>query len=367
MTSRERILAALDRRQPDRVPMWDTQFWPETIDRWRNEGLPAGVAPVGYFGLDSVACINDLFDPSLQVREQTLEQTGAYRIGIDRYGKTVKEWLHSYNPPSILAPGIRDREDWRRVRGALLAADEKFNNPSAEREYARARSADEFLAITPAEPVWFVIQLTMGYEHGLKTMARDAELVGDMVAAYTDYLLAMLALTFQRGYRFDALWFWSDLCYRGGLLFSPRAARKLAAPHWRRLGDFAHQHGMRFLFHCDGNVQDLLPLLIDAGCDAVHPLEARAGNDVRDYKRLYGDRMSFIGNINADVIATNDRERIEREVAEKIPIAAEGGGYIYHIDHSVPPTVSLESYRWLLECVRKYGGAPSDGLASPAP
>jgi uroporphyrinogen decarboxylase len=188
-------------------------------------------------------------------------------------------------------------------------------------------------------------------------VARDPALVAEMVAEYTDYLLAMLAMTFERGHAFDAMWFWSDLCYRGGLLFSPRAARDLVLPHWKRLGDFAHRHGMRLVFHCDGNVADLLPLLIEAGCDAIHPLEARAGNDVREYKRLYGDRMCLIGNIDADVIATNDRQRIEREVAGKVPVAAAGGGYIYHIDHSVPPTVSLESYRWLLECVRRYGAA----------
>jgi uroporphyrinogen-III decarboxylase len=357
MTSRERILAALNRRQPDRVPMWETQFWPETIERWQDEGFPAGVDPVRHFGLDTLTCVNALFDPSLQLEPRTIEQTAEYRIGVDGYGKTIKEWLHSYNPPSILAPGVRDREDWCRVRSALTASEAKFNNAAAEREYARARQAGEFLAITPAEPMWFVIHLTMGYEHGLKMVARDPALVAEMVAEYTDYLLAMLAMTFERGHAFDAMWFWSDLCYRGGLLFSPRAARDLVLPHWKRLGDFAHRHGMRFVFHCDGNVADLLPLLIEAGCDAIHPLEARAGNDVREYKRLYGDRMCLIGNIDADVIATNDRQRIEREVAGKVPVAAAGGGYIYHIDHSVPPTVSLESYRWLLECVRRYGAA----------
>jgi uroporphyrinogen-III decarboxylase len=355
MIARERILTALDRRPPDRLAMWETTIWPETLQRWHAEGLPAEADLNEHFGLDPLACVNDLFDPSFGLPEQPREKTEGYRIYVDRYGKTVKEWLAGSNPPSILEPAIRSPNDWERVKPALTPTDTKFNNPVAEAQYQAARSAGHFTAITPAEPMWFVIYLTMGYEHGLRALARAPDLVADMVATYTDYLLAMLDLTHARGYRFDALWFWSDLCYRGGLLFSPQMARRLVLPHWQRLGQYARAHGMHFMFHCDGNVAQLIPLLLEAGVDAIHPLEARAGNDVRDYKRQFGDRLCLIGNIDADIVATNDRVQIEREVAAKVPVAAAGGGYIYNIDHSVPPTVSLDSYRYLLDCVRRYG------------
>lgn len=355
MTSRERILAALHQQPSDRLPMCETQYWPQTLERWKLEGMPAGVDPIRFFGLDPIACINDLFDPSFQLLERTLEETDDYRIDTDRYGKTVKSWKHSDNPPSILEPAIRDWEDWRRVKPALSPAPEKFNNPAAENQYRAARDAGQLIAITPAEPMWFVVYLTMGFEHGLRAIAKQSDLVADMIATYTDYILAMLDRTHERGQRFDALWFWSDLCYRNGMLFSPAAARRLVLPHWKRIGAWCREHDLRFMFHCDGDVHQLILLLIEAGCDAIHPLEARAGNDVREYKRQFGDRMCLVGNINADVIATNDRALIEREVAEKIPAAAAGGGYIYHIDHSVPPTISLASYRYMLDCVRRYG------------
>lgn len=354
MTSRERILAALHRRQPDRLPMCETQYWPQTLERWRLEGMPEGADPVRYFELDSVACINDLFDPSFQLPERTIDETDDYRIDLDRYGKTVKSWKHSDNPPSILEPAIRDWNDWLRFKPNLAAANSKFNNPSAEAQYLAARDAGEMIAITPAEPMWFVVYLTMGFEYGLRAIAKQADLVADMLATYTDYILAMLDLADVRGQHFDALWFWSDLCYRNGMLFSPATARKFVLPHWRRIGSWCRAHGLRFMFHCDGDVHQLIPLLIEAGCDAIHPLEARAGNDVRQYKQSFGDRICLIGNINADVIATNDRAMIEREIADKVPIAAAGGGYIYHIDHSVPPTISLDSYQFMLDCVRQY-------------
>ncbi len=369
MNSRQRILAALDRRQPDRLPMWETTIWPETLERWHAEGLPPGTDLNAYFGLDPLACINDLFDPSFGLPERTLETTDEYRVYVDRYAKTVKEWLRGSNPPSILEPAIRSPAAWQRVKERLTADDAKFNNPAAEAAYHAAQAAGHFLAITPAEPMWFVIYLTLGYEAGLLALARDPALVADMLATYTDYLIAMLERSHARGYRFDALWFWSDLCYHNGLLFSPQTARRLALPHWQRLGQYAHAHGMRLMFHCDGNVRQLIPLLMEAGLDAIHPLEARAGNDVCDYKRHFGERLCLIGNINADVVATNDPAQIEHEVATKVPLAAAGGGYIYNIDHSVPPTVSLASYRHLLECVRRYGApatAACDRGAPPA-
>jgi uroporphyrinogen decarboxylase len=355
MDSRQRILAALARRPPDRLPLWETTIWPETLGRWRAEGLPRDVDFNEYFGLDPLTCVNDLFDPSFGLPERTLEATDEYRVYVDRYGKTVKEWLRGSSPPSILEPAIRSPAEWQGIKPRLTADEGKFDNPAAEAAYQAARAAGHFIAITPAEPVWFVIYLTLGYEAGLLALARNPALVADMLATYTDYLIAMLDCTHARGYRFDALWFWSDLCYRNGLLFSPQTARRLVLPHWQRLGQYAHAHGMRLMFHCDGNVGQLIPLLLEAGLDAIHPLEARAGNDVGDYKRRFGDRLCLIGNINADVVATNDPAQIKREVATKVPVAAAGGGYIYNIDHSVPPTVSLESYRYLLECVRQYG------------
>jgi uroporphyrinogen decarboxylase len=356
MTPRECILAALSRKQPDRLPMWETTIWPETLERWHAEGLPADVDLNAYFGLDPLVCVNDLFEPSFGLPVQVREESADFRVLVDNYGKTVKEWKEGTHTPAILAPAIRSAADWERLKPLLAPGAAKFNNPAAEAQYHAARARGDFIAITPAEPVWFVIYLTMGYEAGLMAMARQRDLVADMIATYTDYLITMLDQAHARGMHFDALWFWSDLCYKDGLLFSPAQARKLALPHWQRLGAYARDHGMKFIFHCDGYVGQLIPILLEAGLDAWHPLEARAGNDVREYKRLYGDRLCLIGNINADIVATNDFDQIEAEVAAKIPVATAGGGYIYNIDHSVPPTVSLAAYKHLLACVRKYGG-----------
>lgn len=338
--------------------MIDLTYWPSTLARWRAEGLPndSQLDLAEYFGLDRLTCVNDLFNPSFELPEEVLEEADSYRVIRDRYGKVVREPRGDDATPATLEPAVRTSADWQRLSARLTIDDARFDNPPAEALYAAATARGDYRAITPAEPLWFVLEHAMGFDHALRAIRRQHELVAEMIAAYTDYLLAMLRRTLERGFRFDGLWFWSDLCYRNGLLMSPRDLRKLALPHWRRLGEFARDHDMHYIWHCDGDVQPLIPLLLEAGVQAIHPLEARAGNDVRTLKPEFGDQLCLIGNINADVVATNDRDQIEDEVAAKVPTAARGGGYIYHIDHSVPPTVSLGAYRHLLECVRRYGG-----------
>ena len=103
-----------------------------------------------------------------------------------------------------------------------------------------------------------------------------------------------------------------------------------------------------------GDVRELIPLYIEAGFDAIQPLEARAGNDVRQLKRQYGRQGVFIGNISTDAMSLSPKA-IREEVEGKLPVAKEGKGYVFHSDHSIPPSVSLENYCYTLELVERYG------------
>lgn len=70
--------------------------------------------------------------------------------------------------------------------------------------------------------------------------------------------------------------------------------------------------------------------------------------DVCELKREVGDRLAIVGNIDARKMADPDPRVIEEEIRTKFTIAKQGGGYIYHSDHSVPPTVSFAQYRQVM-------------------
>ena len=104
-----------------------------------------------------------------------------------------------------------------------------------------------------------------------------------------------------------------------------------------------------------GRVSELIPGLLEAGLDCLQPVEVKAGMDLVELKKQYGDSLAFMGGIDVRCMADPDPTAIEQEIATKIPAAKKGGGYIYHSDHSVPDNVSFEQYQRTIELVHQYG------------
>jgi len=73
MTSRERFRTTLSRREPDRIPMCEICFWPETVQRWRSEGLPEDQEPGPFLGLETISMVGGDFSLRLpgEFREGT--------------------------------------------------------------------------------------------------------------------------------------------------------------------------------------------------------------------------------------------------------------------------------------------------------
>lgn len=350
MTGRERILLALSRRQADRIPKLELCFWAETVERWRQEGLPAGVEPADYFGLDGITIFS--YDGSLGLPEKTLSETGTERVFTDSNGVTYKELKGQTNTECPQDYLIKSQDDWEEHRSLLTPTLDRLK-PEEQAKYDAAKAKDEFTVLSPIDPCWYALRL-MGEEEFLMNTVLEPEYTERVISDYLDFNLAMLEQMISSGYQMDAVWFFSDLCYKNGMLFSPDFYRKRLMPYHKRMFDCCHANNLKVIYHCDGKVDRLLPLLVESGIDCIQPMEARAGNDVREYKKLYGDRIAFMGNISADVMGTT-RDAIETEMRDKILTAKQGGGYVYHSDHSIPPSVSFENYCAVMEMVDKYG------------
>ncbi len=351
MTSRERLDTALRRREPDRLPRCEQSYWPETLERWRQEGMPADASPRELFDLD--AFLNFGLDHSLRLQEETIEETTDWYLKRDADGVVSKHWTTNYGPPCEVDFLIKTRADWERVRERLQPEPDRIHE-SIPQAIAQAQGAGEFCTVSPGEPVWWTLR-TLGLENAMLTLAMDPDFFADMLQAQAALALDLMRQLLATGARPDGILFSSDLCYRNGMLFSPATYRALMIDLHREYARLCHEHGMLLILHCDGDVREFIPLLIEAGFDCIEPLEARAGNDVRELKPLYGDRISFFGNISMDVLATGDRGLIREEVVSKIAAAKPGGGYIHQSDHSVPPTVSYEAYCYWMDLAREHG------------
>ncbi|MBS7634817.1 hypothetical protein KEJ34_04900 [Candidatus Bathyarchaeota archaeon] len=97
-------------------------------------------------------------------------------------------------------------------------------------------------------------------------------------------------------------------------------------PELRRATENFHKRGVPVLLHCDGNINLLMNGIIEAGIDAVQPLEPTAGMKLRDVKAKYGEEICLIRNIDvAYTLTSGTAGQVIREVKKAINEAAYGG------------------------------------------
>jgi len=349
----------LSLEEADRVGLIDFP-WPETVDRWRGEGLPRTVSLHKYFGFDIYhfgVDVSPKYD-SITLAEE--EEWVAYR---DSYGVVVKAWRGRSGTPMPLEPAVRTLDDFRDFIEPLLDPELPFRISSprypfkADLERAVSNLQKDFFVVAsilgPFEYVRHIVG--EGVDRILRLFYRDPRML--------EYIFDRVGLFLSKISRameeigVDGVWVWDDLAYKGGPFISPDYYRRFVMPQHRRIVDAFRKAGKPAILHTDGNVKPLIPALIEAGFTALQPLEAKAGMDVRELKEEYGDKLAFIGNIDARVLSSS-REAIRVEVSSKLPVAAAGGGYIAGSDHSVPPDVPLENYRYFVELVKKLGTYP---------
>jgi uroporphyrinogen decarboxylase len=144
------------------------------------------------------------------------------------------------------------------------------------------------------------------------------------------------------------------------LIISPDMFRTYFKPALRRLVETVKEFrsDLKVMFHSDGAIADLIPELIDAGVDAVHPLEPIPANDLNQIKREHGDRISFIGSIDIVRAMPGSVDDVDAEVRRRIAQLGPGGGYLLapanHLQADVPP----ENVVALFEAARRHGTYP---------
>jgi len=349
MTSQERISLILSGKVPDRVPFQDS-YWGTTLQRWRREGLPENVSPDKYFGCELARLGGDY---SLQLPGEVIEETERYRIYKDSNGATRRDLRTTDGwTPQWLDFSIKDRNDWQRLKKHAGYNDSRLSNNMGD-AYNSIRASQKFITYS-VHGCFHSTWSKIGMENLLIWMLEDPELIIDMFAAHTQLAVDLYDGIKERGVQFDGAWVSDDLGYVVAPLISPALYHELAMPYHKKLCDHFAKDGLRTILHSDGNVQPLIPHFLEAGFGALHPLEAKAGLDVRELKPLYGDQLVFFGNIDVRKLA-GSREEIEEEIRAKLTAAKPGGGYIYHSDHSVPSNVSFDNYCFAVEMVKKYG------------
>jgi uroporphyrinogen decarboxylase len=186
-------------------------------------------------------------------------------------------------------------------------------------------------------------------------MLEDPEWIHDMFDSIVEMLILNYEYVFEKAGLPDGIWIAADMGFRDHPFVSLDTYRECVLPHHKRYISFFKSHGLPVLMHSCGFIEPLVPGMIEAGIDMLQAMEVKAGVDLRRLKPLYGDKIGFCGNVDIRTWETNDRAKVEEEIRAKVLCGKEGGGYIFHSDHSVPESVRLDTYRFALECALKYG------------
>jgi len=354
MNSSERIKKVLKGEIPDRVPICEICFWGKTIERWKKEGLPEDVDIYDFFEMDRITFL--YYKYGFYLERKTLEETEEYLIYRDEYGNILKDWKPespNFGVPFYISHPLKNKYDWEKMKERLNPGEERIPDNFFE-YYKSSRKKGDFIVLTIEEPAWFVLQDTFGFENGLPLLIEEKDFVLEIMEKVTEFNLRMCQLILDKGIKPDALWMFSDLCYKNGMFFSPKIFKEIVQPFHKEIKNFCKKNDLFLIFHCDGYIKEFIPLLIEEGIDAIQPIEARCGNDVREYKKLFGDKITLFGNISSDILSLK-KEDIKKEIEGKIKVAKEKGRYIFHSDHSVPSTVSFENYKYAIEIVKEIG------------
>jgi uroporphyrinogen-III decarboxylase len=103
-----------------------------------------------------------------------------------------------------------------------------------------------------------------------------------------------------------------------------------------------------FMQDSDGDMNGVLDAFLDAGLNAMHPMEPAAGMDIVAIRQKYGTRLAFEGGLDKHVIRRS-REAIVAELEYKIPPMVRTGGCVLSLDHRIPNGTPLANYRFYIQ------------------
>jgi len=348
MTSKERFALTYRHEEADRVPIMDSP-WDSTVERWKREGLKGDFAE--YLGFDMTAG----FGPDVSPRYATgvVEETSDYVITNTEWGATMKNWKHAASTPGFMKFTIVDRKSWEEAKARMEPSDDRIPWKWLADAFPRWRREGRWISASYNFGYDWYASWVVGTNRVLTALMRDPEWCRDMFETTLDLGLTLLQRAWDRGYHFDQIDTCEDLGYRRGLFFSPDVYRKVIKPSHIKLCDFARRLGIPVMLHSCGNINEIIPDLIDAGFSGLNPLESKSGMDVRELKTKYGEQLVLQGGI--DVRKMSKPDEIEEEIRSKVSVAKVGGGYIFSSDHSVPSDVSLRDYQRVMTLAKKYG------------
>jgi len=359
MNPRERYRAVISFLEPDRPFLQGEGMWPETLSSWRGEGWDG--RPIDQtFEIDRVLQVGISVGPWPPFERVIYEETPEEIVYLDPDGLVRREYRGdrgwSSMPQFLRYPVITEGDFDKLARTRLAPNPVKRLPRNWNRRVKQWSRRDHPLMYFMGRWGGFFgpLRNLLGLRGLCRAFHERPDFVEKMMDQRVDVILAMLERV-TRDVDLDAFGFWEDMAYRNGPLLAPEMFEEFMVPRYEIVCEFLRSRGVDLVcVDSDGDVRTLIPLWLKAGLNGIWPLEVQAGMDVVGLRGIYGKKLVMIGGIDKRVLA-RDHLAIEDEIERVWPVV-EGGGYIPCTDHSIPPDVSWDNYRYYREYVSDRAG-----------
>jgi uroporphyrinogen decarboxylase len=359
MTGYERFMTALLRKgEPDRVPLWELIVNEPTLSAWGAKSLEEFMEMED---LDGITIFEDMkLEPLGSAEQKELVWRGRTILAGTR--QVVRdEWgiiwgITDFGIPYPIDGPIKEPADLKTYTPPAPEAPHRLQSLREAVKKFKGRRAIVFLTHDGFE---FPHYLRGGMENLLLDYYDNPRLAHELAEMVIDYKVRLMRKAIREGA--DAVVSGDDYANQHGTVMSPQHFRQFVLPYLKRSIDAAHDEGVPFIKHTDGNIWAILDDMVQAGIDALDPIEPAAGMDIGEVKAKYGDRIAVIGNVDCSFVLTRGTvEEVEEAVKETIAKASPGGGHILASSNSIHPAVKPENYKAMVKAARRYGRYPID-------
>lgn len=348
-----RVEAALNREEPDRVPLCEFLMDPpvkaaflgrhvgNSLIRADNYDVAADVdfwQAAGYDFMHLAPNYLGLFTGGWNV------QDGDYSVYDEE--PVAKAWMEEHNSV-IRTPEDVERYPWPRPEDVDLSD-----------VYQAAELLPAGMKLTSG--TWGIFETTralIGFEGAALALYDQPGLVESVMERMGDFLFRLFLRVLEVP-NLGAVWFADDLSSVDNYFVNPNWYRQHLFPWMRKYCAAAAAKGLKVIYHCDGTMWEVLPDLVDCGIAAIQPVEPKA-MDIAEVKRQYGKHLCLIGNIDlGGVLTMGTPEAVEAQVRERIRTLAPGGGYMVGSSNSITSYVPLANYQAMIAATQRWGKYP---------
>lgn len=352
MNSRERVITAMKRKVPDRVPFCVSGFAGRAYETFKqNSGSDD---PVDYFGSDvrSVGFRNPDVLPDYSkyhVNEKFPEGTSFDSHGVAYTPGSVEHFTHIVSP-------LRNSNELKELMDYPLP---DFTGPECfghlkeevEKHHKNGFAVSGGMECTLFEWAWQI----RGMEEFLADLCTRPEWAEVLVDKWFKARLFMIEKIAAAGA--DIIRTGDDVGMQTGMMISPGIWRKIFKPRMAKLVSKAKSINKDILifYHSDGNIEKIIPDLIEIGIDILNPVQPECLDPVK-MKKLYGDKLSFWGTIGTQsTMPFGTVTDVRNTVKARIKTCGQNGGLLLAPTHVLEPEVPWENIVAFVEAVKEYG------------